>query len=229
MSCNCLIHFLKLRGFCCMLGATILVSLASSATAAVITGESATASTTRYDGAGNFQAAHAVDDSGLSGGLHDEGQPSHMWLSHHSSFESVDTDPWFRIDLGGVYDITSFHVWNYDENFGGRANGLQNVDIYYSTSNASVGTADSFLASYVFPNADDTLVNPGGGDFHISGDDFSATLTARYIYLDINSNYGGAAYGLSEIQFTGTAVPEPSSVLLLTIGSVLVGWRFRRR
>ena len=58
---------------------------------------------------------------------------------------------------------------------------------------------------------------------------FSATLTARYVYLDVYSNYGGAAYGLSEIQFEGTAVPEPSSALLLVMGSVLLGWRFRKK
>src|SRR5262249_6387500 len=122
MSCNHVIHSALSRSLCCLLGAALFATLASSATAAIISGETATASTIRGNGSfGGFYAVHAVDDSGLSGGFHSGSPPfgslspiDTMWLSHNSNVEAADTDPWLRIDLGAVYNITGFHVWNYN-------------------------------------------------------------------------------------------------------------------
>jgi hypothetical protein len=198
----------------------LLVGLASSAEAIVITGETATASTTFLG-----SATATVDDSGLSGGLHGNATNT-MWLSATVNSSGGDPDPWLLIDLGAVYDITSFTQWPYNLN-GSHPKGIKNVDIRYSATNPA-GT-DNLLGPYVFSFSNGDGVNP------IPGETFNASFTARYIKLDINTSWdadfgdSNTGYGLSEIQFTGELVPEPSTMALLGIGAVLIGAFQRKR
>jgi hypothetical protein len=207
---------LTLSSHALLLAGLLFVLPTNSAKAIVITGETATASSTVFNSP-SFSPNHAVDDSGLSGGLHGNNTNGTMWLSQTTNSAGTDPDPWLTIDLGAVYDITSFHVWPYNEN-GGHSHGIQNVDIRYSTSNPA-GTGN-LLGAYVFQESNGNGVDP------IPGEDFTASFTARYIKLDINSSYdngvGNVAFGLSEIQFTGELVPEPSTAALLGIGTVLI-------
>jgi hypothetical protein len=198
----------------------LLAGLASSAEAIVITGEIATASTTFLG-----SATATVDDSGLSGGLHGNALNT-MWLSATTNSSGGDPDPWLLIDLGAVYDITSFTQWPYNLN-GAHTKGIKNVDIRYSATNPA-GTGN-LLGAYVFSMSNGDGVNP------IPGETFNASFTARYIKLDINSSYDtdfgdpNIGYGLSEIQFTGELVPEPTTAALLGIGAVLIGTCQRKR
>jgi hypothetical protein len=190
------------------------------AVAKPIKGETATASS--FYSADDRAPIHVVDDSGLmwgspSGAGHNV-RPSiknvgTMWLSTTSSTGPADPDPWLIIDLGNVYQINRFHVWNYNET-AGSGHGIKNVDIRYSSTDPKA--TDNLLGAYVFAKG----VEQGK---EYLGEDFTASFQARYIKLDINSNWDGDtfAYGLSEIQFYGKslaadAVPE----VRLLIGAI---------
>jgi hypothetical protein len=214
MSCNNLIRSSILRSVCGTLGLFALMTNAASA--APITGATATASTT-FLGSANA----AVNGAGLLGGnLHDD-VVGNMWLSTTVNSGGGDPNPFLLIDLHGVYNITDFDFWQYNLN-GAHGKTVKDVDITYSTSNPA-GTGN-VLGSFVFPQN----LNPGGA---LPGTNYPAVFTARYILLDINSSWdldngdSNVGYGISEITFNGTAVPEPSSMVLMAVGGLFFGWR----
>jgi hypothetical protein len=45
-------------------------------------------------------------------------------------------------------------------------------------------------------------------------------MNARFVQMDILSNFGGPASALGEVAFEGTPVPEPGTTLVL-LGTVL--------
>src|SRR5262245_24467626 len=87
----------------CLFAGLVLSSM-SQASAAIITGETATASST-IGGGFNRLPIYAVNDSGLTSGQHNNAPDGFMWLSTGSGFGGVDPDPWFTVDLGAVYNI----------------------------------------------------------------------------------------------------------------------------
>ena len=42
-----------------------------------------------------------------------------------------------------------------------------------------------------------------------------APIVARYVKLDLKDNHGDAVIGLSEVKFTGSVIPEPSSLAMI--------------
>ena len=167
-----------------------------------------------------------VDGSGLGSGQHGIDPDGFMWLSTGTAFGGDDLDPFVMFDLGAVYTISSFRVWNYNETvanpaFPGR--GVNAVTVEYGLLPA--------LGSTV-PGITNFAIAPGVATY--AGELFNGfgTFDAQYIRFDINSNHGGDNnfYGLSEVQFDGvlaSTVPEPSSVLLSAICLLgcIVGWR----
>ena len=133
-----------------------------------------------------------------------------------------DNDPRFLVDLGAVYNISSWHFWNFNEGGGGSSHGLTSALITYSTSNPA-GTG-STLGTRSFSQA------PGEPTY--TGQVFNDSFTARYILFDIVNSFdnmqGNFSYGISEIQFNGQLVPEPSSAILLVIGGIFMFLRQRR-
>jgi hypothetical protein len=186
--------------------ATLVVALAFSAAthleAAVITdGVTATASSqlTSF----NRHAINAVNGSGLTDGMHSNNPHQTMWLTTVPGFGGADTDPWYRVDLGAIYELVSFQVWNYNES-GQLGRGVNAVDFLISSDGSSFTPAGTFTFAQ------------GSGQNSYTGQSFPFIQTARYVLLDINSNWGGDGYGLSEIQFT--QIPEPAVLGLLGLG-----------
>ena len=155
-----------------------------------------------------------------AGGTHNV-TPGNMWLSTGNGFGGVDPDPWVQFDLGAVYTINSFHVWNYNEvqpNFPDR--GVNAVSVQYGTTPAlgsTVGGITNFARA------------TGLNDY--TGETFNTftPFNARYIKFDIDSNHGDGAtfYGLSEVEFDGVLVPEPSAFALFGLAGL--GLLLRRR
>lgn len=174
-----------------------------------------------------FSAKFIVDGSGLTGSQHALAYPangiSNSWLTARG-----DTEWRIIFDLGAVYDLSLLHIWNF--NYWGATNsGAQDVGILTSVDLAGW----SAPWDVVFEKA---TGSDGYEGFTI---DAAGLAPARYIQFDIASNFGTLflgqngynLVGLSEVQFYGTPVPEPSSLLLLgagLAGVALVG-RARRR
>jgi len=164
-----------------------------------------------------------VDGSGLTGGQHTNVVEPNMWLSTGDAFGGQDLDPSVTFDLGAVYTINSFHVWNYNELTGSTdltGRGVNGVAVEYGVT-AGLGSTVPGIAS--FAQADSTAT--------YAGEAFNTftPFNARFIKFDINSNHGGDNnfYGLSEVRFDGVLVPEPATFLLATFG--LLGLRRRTR
>ncbi|MFK7911655.1 MAG: PEP-CTERM sorting domain-containing protein [Akkermansiaceae bacterium] len=196
------------------------MGLANAAVITIPTGN-VTASS-EIGGTFNRQDDFLVDGSGLSGGTHVTAVQPNMWLSSGTAFGGDDPDPSVTFDLGAVYTINSFHVWNYNEappNL--TARGVNSVSVEYGTT---VGLGSTVSGITNFAEAD--------GLNTYAGENFSGftAFNARYIKFDINSNHGGDNnfYGLSEVQFDGVLVPEPSSSALLGLAGLALILRRRR-
>lgn len=150
------------------------------------------------------------------------------WTSNSGTVD----DQWIIFDLGSVYSVATMNVANFDavsDNL--RDRGLQQGDIYYSD-----GTISNFDSSYN-PNFNNsahwTLLGTGSQTFNQTPDDnnnggthsfqqIQLNATARYIAIDVNSNYGDASYvGLNEVQFFKTNIPEPTSTAIILMTTVL--------
>ena len=200
---------------------TILASLlaAGSSQAALVAGVTVAGFSAQNTGF-NRLASYTVDSSGMTGltpgvmgGQHDNSPSGGMWM------ESGGPDPTvadITYDLGGIFSLDSFQVWNYNE-FGLPNRGFQDVVVTYGET-AALG---STLASV-------TTFAQATGANGFNGEVFSfAPISARFFKIESTSNYGDVnETGLSEIQFN--SVPEPSSTALLGLGGLALILRRRK-
>jgi hypothetical protein len=147
--------------------------------------------TSELIGGHNRRVGNAVDGVGQTT-TDPNGWPSDtdgMWLS-----ASGDTTPTISFDLGGVHAVDAMVVYNYNEPGGWLARGVREADVSYSTDNATW----SSLGTVTFARATGDGSNPGqllplGG------------VQARYVKIDVSSNYGDGSYtGLNEVEMYAT-------------------------
>jgi hypothetical protein len=158
---------------------------------------------------------YLVDGSGLDAdGGHTQVPDAFMWLSTGTDFGGDDPDPSATFILGDVHTINSFTVWNYNEvNLPLR--GVNEVSIEYGTT-AALGSTVAGITNFA--------VAPGADGYKGEVFDSFTPFDAKYIKFNIDSNHGGDNnfYGLSEVQFDGTVVPEPSSLAFLGLSGLLL-------
>ncbi|MCA9184126.1 MAG: LamG-like jellyroll fold domain-containing protein [Pirellulaceae bacterium] len=176
---------------------------------------------------GGFErgSAHLVDGSGLLyADAHSVNPDGSMWLNQGTFGGGNDVEPEITFDFGSEQNIDRMKIWNYNEyrpdlpdrleELLGR--GVKQTDILVAGED---GVFTTLFQGLELARA------PEGGD----GLDFSETIDfggvkARYVKLDILSNYNGRDFtdpfgddglanfaGLSEVQFFatvgGTALP----------------------
>lgn len=171
---------------------------------------------------GQYKSENLINGSGLSAGLHDSNFAA-MWMTNLGVNQASLT-----FDLGALYNLDGARIWNY--NFGNPAE-------FQST--ILRGVKDFRLSGSLDGNAYSVLANGRlalGTGQPIAGESVALSGTARFIRLDVLTNYGEGTYaerdwssGLSEVRFTGAAVPEPASWAMMLGGFGLLGTALRRR
>ncbi|HUV62305.1 MAG TPA: LamG domain-containing protein, partial [Sedimentisphaerales bacterium] len=164
---------------------------------------------------------NTVNGSGLAGDLHSD-ELTAMWITGLGA-----TGPaWIQYEFDGALKLDQMWAWNHNGLLEPAIGfGCKEVTIEYSTNGTdytALGTTHEFArapgkAGY----AHNTIVDFGG-------------VTAKYVRLTVNSNWGGILkqYGLSEVRFFSIPVlaREPSPVSGTTDVSVdaTLSWRAGR-
>lgn len=163
-------------------------------------------------------AINTINGSGLVGGQHSNIQ-SDMWLS-----AAIDTAPVITFDLGGIYNLSSISIWNYNE---------------YAATYRGIASASASVSS---DGVNFTQVIPSVSLYQAPGDSFIGpqvvSLSAdavEFVKLSTLSSYNtlNGYAGLSEVSLGGSlsdeAIPEPASILLLSVCVAGVVCLYRRR
>jgi len=199
----------------------LLALTAAPAAAAVITPVGVTATSTLNTGF--YSPDNLINSSGLSGRLHDNFFGA-MWASELGVNQAQLT-----FDLGGIFSLSGASIWNY--NFGNPAE-FQSTILRGVQDFRILTSLDGLTFSEVFTG---TLALGTGQP--LGAQNFAFTDDARFVQIDILSNYGRGTYaerdwnsGLSEVRFLSTsAVPEPGTWAMMLIGFGAIGFSMRRR
>ena len=212
-----------------VLGLSLLSASFVDASLISPTGVTASSALTSF----NRRAITTIDGSGLTGGgaadTHGNSVSGTMWtsngtLDNRGTPAVEDFDPEITFDLGGLYDVNTVRVWNYNENTFTRF-GANSVEIFAGETLGTLASAGTF----VFVEGDSSMVMPA--------QNISVSFTkVQFIKFDVLTNHDGAVFdgsgtirgvdgrsltGLSEVRFDGTAaIPEPSTTALFCFGGM---------
>ncbi|MCH8120865.1 MAG: discoidin domain-containing protein, partial [Planctomycetes bacterium] len=164
---------------------------------------------------------NTINGSGLDANDLHSIEPADMWLSGDEP-----NGAWIEYELDKVHKLHQMWVWNHNgmlESVLGF--GIKDVTIEYSTNGTdytTLGTTHEFARAPGTPDyAHNTTVDFGG-------------VTAKYVRLTANSNWGGILdqYGLSEVRFFSIPVfarePSPDSGTTDVAVDVTLGFRAGR-
>jgi hypothetical protein len=149
-------------------------------------------------------------------------EPADIWETMPYQAQGVN---WVAFDLGGLYDLAGFHVWNFNvfhvgNDYTGR--GVSSMTVRTSADNITWTSRGTFNLTQA--DAQPTYI----------GQDFTAGWDGvRYVKFDNLYSYqntpdNAGHIGLSKVAFTATAIPEPASIAAL-FGLAVLGFRFWRR
>ncbi len=178
----------------------------------------ATASSTSQEG---MSPENTINGLGLDDNDLHSMEPADMWLS-----SSEPNGAWIEYELDKVHKLHQMWVWNSNQLVEALVGfGLKDVTIEYSTNGTdytTLGTTHEFARA------------PGTFDYaHNTTVDFGS-VTAKYVRLTANSNWGGFVnqYGLSEVRFFSIPVfarePSPDSGTTDVAVDVTLGFRAGR-
>ena len=175
-----------------------------------------------------------IDDSGLSSSLATGDAvpavlPTHESPGDPQAFENVagrftskDAVTTLTFDLGSSYTLDSLILWNGAEVWGGTYYNNRGLDSFTMSFSADGVTFTDAMA------VDATIV---GETTTFDAETFAiSNVTAQYVqFSDLVNGAGNTAHtAISELRFTGTVVPEPSSAALLGLGGLALILRRRK-
>ena len=144
-----------------------------------------------------------------------------------SDYIAVAGTPVLIFDLGSDMNLGQVHTWGYDAS---NTNGVSQFSLRFATE----ADGPAGFGSSVPHNPDFSMIREQSA---MQTSDFSQLVTARYVEFTALDNFfvapgaevpdrGGDRIGFGEISFS--AVPEPSSSLLLGLGGLALALRRRR-
>ncbi len=171
-------------------------------------GDTAASASTTYP---NRDPKYAVNGAGLSGDQHSNAGDYATWMTQSSGAIS---GAWFRVDLGQVYPLDSFKLWNFNfwhATVATTNRGIQRAEVYLSSASSNPGSDFSNTAVWtrVLPSV--TFAKAPGqstytGEPHVS----LAGHSGRWLALRVLANFGGSGadtVGLSELQVFANSTP----------------------
>ena len=193
----------------------VVLAFAAPAAAAVIQPVGVVASDTFR----TYNVENLINGSGLSGGKHDTNWQA-MWQSTWD-----DVPHYLVFDLGQQVSLQSTSIWQYAADFNfpwiETDRGVRDLGISISLDGLTFAPATDVVMERHFLDAQNRKTPFAAQVFELTGD-------ARYVRFDLNSNYGGAWTGLSEVRFSG-AIPEAATWAMMIMGFGMVGGAIRRR
>jgi hypothetical protein len=160
---------------------------------------------------------NTINGSGLNANDEHSTEPTHMWTSANAK------PHWIQYEFDKAYKLDRLLVWNSNqaiETFLGF--GAKDVTIEYSADGATWTTLEGVPE---FARA------PGSPDYKANTTVDFAGVTAQFVKLTINSNWGGIAQqvGLSEVRFYSVPVqarePQPANGATDVTLTASMNWR----
>jgi hypothetical protein len=183
---------------------------ASGATRIMFTNASQVSASSAYNNRGPL---YAVNGAGLNAetGEHSAGSDNVLWMSNTGTSVS---GTWFRVDLGGVYPLASFKLWNcnfWHATVPTTNRGIYQAEVYLSSLETVPGS--NFGDPAVWTRVIDTVTfakAPGLATYTGEPPVSLAGLTSRWLALRVLSNFGGTGadlVGISELQVFAEVTP----------------------
>jgi hypothetical protein len=174
----------------------------------------------------SFLAGNLIDDSGLSGtdphAITDthaavSSSAKNSWASVVGTVESPTLPATLVFDLGGTFDVTDLHIWQYAFNpVSGNTNNSKDITVEFSTG----GVAGTFGSGVNIQLTQWTAVE--------AAQNFAVTpVSANAVRFTITTLHAGVVAGLGEVKFS--VVPEPHSLAISAICLLGLGMVRRRR
>ncbi|HOD83487.1 MAG: hypothetical protein BWX88_02140 [Planctomycetes bacterium ADurb.Bin126] len=170
-----------------------------------------------------------VGNPGLPGTWTHNNRWQDNWQGSGSFTGGATPGAWFVADLGQIYiDLDKMWMWNVREVLD---RGMKSFSVYYADSptvTPVTNSAYSFASGGWALLGNYTLPQSTGNNTPFDGLlDLTGIPEARYIGLDIQSNYGSTfRVGLAELEFT---TPEPATLTALLLAAGGMGSYLRRR
>jgi hypothetical protein len=137
-----------------------------------------------------------VGPSGILGAAdstHGDDADGTMWYSDPYHFPA-DSSPMVTFDLGGILDLKTTRLWQYNEPGGFTVYGAKDIEVAVSTDNTNFTVLTTLRPA-----------RAGGTNAEPAQDFATAAAGVRYVRLHILDTFGGAtASGLSEVRFVST-------------------------
>ncbi len=131
-----------------------------------------------------------------------------MWYSN-PYIAPPDTSPIVTFDLGGVYDLQTTRLWQYNQPGGFTVYGAKNIEVSISADNTNFTVLSTI-----------TPARAGGTNGEPAQDFTTAATGVQYVRLHILDTFGGVQpSGLSEVRFV--ASPGHGGVTLFTNASTV--------
>ena len=163
-----------------------------------------------------------VDSSGLDDNDLHSTEGADMWLSSSGAPQPA----WLQYEFDRIYKLHEMWVWNHNTILESAIGfGIKEATIEYSTDGTNwttLGTTHEFA------------VAPGSADYAPNTTVDLGGVTAKYVKITANSNWGGlvSQFGLSEVRFLYIPVwarePRPYSGTTDIAPDVVLGWRAGR-